>query len=99
MRIARGNDWVQEGPTLTLSNKETCFFDAVEKRLRNVNDPFDLIDIEQLLRIREYNVYPKLDARDDSILMECKCGKWLFVNPKWKRASRQNYPFRRLFHG
>ena len=99
MRIVRGKDWVQEGLTLTLSNKKTYFLDAVGKRLRNVNDPYDSIDIEQLLQIREYNAYPKLDVRDDSIVMECKCGKWLFVNPKWRRASRQNYPFRRPFQG
>ena len=99
MRIVRGKDWVQEGLTLTLSNKKTYFLDAVGKRLRNVNEPYDSIDIEQLLRIREYNDGPKLDVRDDSIVMECKCGKWLFVNPKWRRTSRQNYPFRRPFQG
>ena len=58
MRIVRGKDWVQEGLTLTLSNKKTYFLDAVGKRLRNVNDPYDSIDIEQLLRIREYNAIP-----------------------------------------
>jgi len=56
MRLARGRDWVPEGLTLTLSNKKTYFLDAVGKRLRNVNDPYDSIDIEQLLRIREYTV-------------------------------------------
>ena len=99
MRIVRGKDWVQEGLTLTLSNKKTYFLDAVGKRLRNVNDPYDSIDIEQLLRIKESPVYPKLNVRDDSIVMECKCGKWLFVNPKWKRTFRPNYPFRRPFQG
>ena len=93
MRIVRGKDWVQEGLTLTLSNKKTYFLDAVGKRLRNVNDPHDSIDIEQLLRIREYDACPKLDVRSDSIVMECKCGKWLFVNPRWKRTYRTNYPF------
>src|SRR5512135_610484 len=93
MRIVRGKNWVQERLTLTLSNKKTYFLDAVGKRLRNVNDPYDSIDIEQLLRIREYNASPKLDVRNDSIVMECKCGKWLFVNPRWRRANRHNYSF------
>jgi hypothetical protein len=94
MRIVRGKNWVQEGLTLTLSNKKTYFLDAVGKRLRNVNDPYDSIDIEQLLRIKEYDASPKLNVRHDSIVMECKCGKWLFVNPRWRRTNKQNYPFR-----
>jgi len=99
MRIVRGKDWIQEGLTLTLRNKKTYFLDAVGKRLRNVNDPFDSIDIEQMLKIHESRTYPTLDVRDDSILMECRCGKWLFIDPKWKRTNGQCYPFKRQVQG
>jgi hypothetical protein len=95
MRTVRGKEGEQGGQTLTLSNGKTYFLDAVGKRLRNVDDPSDSIDIEQLVHINEHPVYPKLDVRDDSIRMECKCGKWLFVNPLWKKAYRPDYPSRR----
>jgi len=99
MKIIGGNAWAKGGQTLTLSNGKTYFLDSVGKRLRNIDDPYDSIDIEQMLQMKETPEYPTLDVREDSIVMKCKCGKWMFVNPDWKKDNGPNRPSRAFRKG
>ena len=81
----------QRNQTVTLCNGKTYYLDTIAKRLRNVEDYFDSINIEYMLKGREGRVEPRLIVREDSIILDCKCGKMLFVNPEWKRFYRTPY--------
>jgi hypothetical protein len=91
LRIAGNRVEEQMSRTVTISNGKTYYLDTIAKRLRNVDNYFDSIDIEHMLKGREGRVQPKLIVRDDSIILDCKCGKMLFVNPEWKRVYRTPY--------
>ena len=87
----------QRKNTVQLSDGKRYYLDTINKRLRNVDNYCDAIDIEYLLRMRgrRIDAEPKLIVREDSIILDCKCGKMLFVNPEWKRFYRTPYAMHR----